>query len=565
MNISASRFVNLLDVNTGNIPPSLDGDGLKIPQVSADGTQINLVSVSSIIPPVIGVIPLQHIPVGGTNPPILQDSGVQINVATQDVTNVNSIQAKITDYLGIGDSSTINYNLPTQPPSLGQSLVCTNATVPATINWQSASAPTEILVTAKTNNETYYPTFVSSPSTITQSIDVDGHGSLTYNPNSKLLGTGGLTTSNGQGMSLNGSGTQNVIDLYTISANNEILTFNSATNTLLLGAGISGTADATLTISNNSTSIKPIHITNTNGSLSLNSKTGLTATDAVSTTITETTDSHSLSMSSSGVSLVCGNSLPLTITTQGSAGTIGNVLTLGSSGAVWQAPSGGGGSVGASGEINVSDGLGGWTDSNVNITSQIIGAAGSIELLENTSGNNLTIGTTTLSMGDSSNGNTITSSNAGLYFNSANNYPFVFNNGATNLLYLQNGGSVLGDGTNTINMYGLSGIVINASAGNPCFTVNDTVVGNQILFQNSGVVLTSGSGQNLQLNTAGGGNLNLNISGTGVTLNTGGGTSTITISIGSGGSSYPLILPSHQGAAGTTLRNNGSGVLTWAV
>ena len=444
MNISVSYFKDLLDVNTGNIPPSLSGDGLKIPQVNSEGNQIELVTPSSIIPAVVGTGAVGDIPVFSASiPPIFTDSGVNID-GSKNVTGVASLKTNGNIYIG-----------------------------------QSSG--------------------------------------------------------------------QNEIDLFSSTPNNQILAYDSTSHSLVLGTGIAGTLDADLNITNNSVVPKAINISNINGSNSISSSTGSSLSDTVSLSLTETTNSHHFSMGSSGISLVCGDNLPLSITTHGSAGTTGNVLTLGSSGAIWQAPSGGSGSVGVLGEINVSDGSGGWSDSNVNLQSQNIGASGSIELFESTSGNNLSISSTGLSLSDSSNGNTLTSSSSNITFNSANNYPYIFNNGSNNLLYLQNGGSVIADGTNNVSLLASSGITINASGGNPCFNVNDTVNGNNILISNTGITLLTGTGKTL--------NLSLGNSGSSV----------ISISIGAGGSSYPLILPPTQGGAGQTLRNNGSGLLTWGI
>ncbi len=379
-------------------------------------------------------------------------------------------------------------------------------------------------------NSTYPPIFLDSGVNI-NSQNMTGVASLTT--------TGNIYVGQSSG--------QNEIDLFSSTPNNQILAYDSTSSSLLLGAGISGTLDSDLNITNNSVAPKTINISNVNGSNTISSSTGSTLSDTVSLSLTENTDSHNISMSSAGVSLVCGNSLPLTITTQGNAGTTGDVFTLGSSGAVWQAPAGGSGSVGVVGEINVADGSGGWSDSSVNLQSKNISASSSLEISETTSGNNLTITSTGLSLNDILNGSTLTSTSSAITLNSVNNYPLIFNNGSTNLLYLQNGGSVIADGVNNVSLLAASGITINASGGNPCFNVNDTVNGNNLFLSNTGITLLTGSGKSL--------NLSLGNSGSCV----------ISLSIGAGGTSYPLILPPTQGSVGETLRNNGSGVLTWGI
>jgi len=91
MNISVSHFADLLDVNTGNIPPSLTGDGLKIPQVNSGGNQIELVNPATIVSTAIGTGTAGDIPVFSASlPPIFTDSGVNID-GSQNVTGIHSI------------------------------------------------------------------------------------------------------------------------------------------------------------------------------------------------------------------------------------------------------------------------------------------------------------------------------------------------------------------------------------------------------------------------------------------------------------------------------------------
>src|ERR1700733_12037342 len=114
MNISVSYFKDLLDVNTGNIPPSLSGDGLKIPQVNSAGTQIELVSPATIVPPIIGTGAPGDIPVFSSSvPPVFVDSGIGINHPSSG-TVVLDMNPTSPDTIGIanvsGDLAVLNSN-----------------------------------------------------------------------------------------------------------------------------------------------------------------------------------------------------------------------------------------------------------------------------------------------------------------------------------------------------------------------------------------------------------------------------------------------------------------------
>lgn len=142
--------------------------------------------------------------------------------------------------------------------------------------------------------------------------------------------------------------TGNIVDLDLSTPHNQTIAYDTTNNIVILAANANGGQPADLIIANGQTgntgSNNIVMVNNNAGGANILSApvNELVATTGIS--INESTDSHQLNMSGTGVSLICGNSLPLSIVTLGNPGTVGDVLTLLTGGAGW-APASSGGSL----------------------------------------------------------------------------------------------------------------------------------------------------------------------------------------------------------------------------
>ncbi len=142
------------------------------------------------------------------------------------------------------------------------------------------------------------------------------------------------------------SDTGNIVDLDLSTPHNQTLAYDSTNHVVIIGANANGGQPADLIIVNGQTgntgsnNIVLIN-NNANGSNILDAPVNEIISTSASS-IFENTDNHQLTMTNTGVSLICGNSLPLSIVTLGNPGTVGDVLTLLTGGAGWAPASSGG-------------------------------------------------------------------------------------------------------------------------------------------------------------------------------------------------------------------------------
>jgi hypothetical protein len=220
--------------------------------------------------------------------------------------------------------------------------------------------------------------------------------------------------------------------------------------------------------------------------------------------------------------------------------SVGQVLTNEGTGwTTWTTPSSGGGSVGPANELNVSNGTGGWSDAGIQVVSQSITATPQIFIGESTQLNGCFADNTHAAIVHNSTGNSVSCNVSGTTV-------------AANL------------GTVVLNASaGSQGIQLTSASTNPTpVRIDDSRWDNHLTFANSGADLNSG-GNIVHADSAevrmsyvpNNNRLAANSTGVHIIANS--------LFLTVNGAVYTW--PSTQGAAGTTLRNDGAGNLTWAV